>query len=113
MSELASLIELLGEDVTLKLVEAYGGTRRGVPKTMLETHELRELVGDAGFALMFQYLSGVELNVPLAKRWRVEVYYKRGLKPKEIARRVGYTESAVYRILNGEKRVSGQLALAF
>jgi AraC-like DNA-binding protein len=101
MSELGSLIELLGEEVTLKLVEAYGGTRRGVPKFMPEKHELRDLLGDAGFALLFQYFGGTEIAVPLAKRWRLELYAKSGLKTKEIARRAGYSERSVARILNG------------
>ena len=110
MSELGSLIELLGEDATLKLVETYGGTRRGVPKYMPETHELRDLLGDAAFVLLFQYFGGSEISVPLAKRWRLELYAKRGLKTKEIARRAGYSERSVARILNGDGAMHGQLA---
>ena len=99
MNELASMIELLGEDATLKLVEAYGGTRRGVPKYMPEAHELRDLLGDAAFALLFQYYGGSEITMPMARHWRIEIYLKRDMKPKEIARRAGCTEAAVYAYL--------------
>lgn len=113
MSELASLVELLGSDVTLKLVEAYGGTRRGVPKFMPAAHELRDLLGDAGFALLFQYFGGSEIAVPMARQWRFEVYKNRGLKTKEIARRIGLSERRVSQLLNGDRRANGQLTFAF
>ena len=113
MSELHTLLELLGEDATLALIEAYGGTRVGVPQTAPKEHPLRTLLGEADFARLMKGFGGAEISVPLARRWRVKIYAGKKLRRKEIALRAGYTESAVSRILNGEKRQPGQLVLAF
>jgi hypothetical protein len=99
MSELASLLELLGQESTLKIVEAHGGTRVKVPKDSATPHHLRELLGDAGYAVLWQYFGGSELVVPMARKWRFEIYNAREMKPKEIARKTGSTEDAVYRHL--------------
>lgn len=99
-AELQGMLELLGKDATLKLVEAYGGVRCLVPKRFPAEHELLELLGAAAFALLHQYYGGSIIAVPLAKRWRIRVYKERGLTTKEIARRTGYTERAVARIVN-------------
>jgi hypothetical protein len=111
MSELSFLLETLGEDLTLKMVEAFGGTRCHVPEEKIETHRLREVLGDAGFALLRKHAAGDQIKVPLAKRWRLEVYAKRGLQTAEIARRVGYDERSVARIRNGNGNMSAQLSL--
>ncbi len=113
MSDLQALLELLGEETTLVLVEAYGGTRRAVPKSLPEKHELRDLLGNEAFELLHRYFGGSELKLPLAKRWRLEIYRQRGLKTKEIARRTGYTERAVARILNDDGANKQQMTLAF
>lgn len=113
MSDLNALLELLGEATTLKLVEAYGGTRRVVPKSLPIHHELRDLLGDAAFLKLHQYFGGSELSLPLAKRWRLEIYKRQGLKTKEIARRTGYTERAVARIINNEANASWQFKFEF
>ena len=96
MSELGSLVELLGVEPTLKLIEAYGGTRVGVPKAMPKEHRLRDLLGDSGFALLFQYFGGDEIVVPMARSWRFDIYAEQGLKPREIALKCGCTEAAYY-----------------
>ncbi len=113
MSDLGALLELLGEDATLRLVEAYGGTRRAVPKKMPEQHELKELLGEHAFAELHRYFGGSELKLPLAKRWRLEIYRKRGLRTKEIARLTGYTERAVARIINDAGETSRQMNFTF
>lgn len=113
MKELTALLELLGEDSTLKLVQAYGGTRLSVPKTMPQTHALRDLLGDDGFALLFQYFGGSEIPVPIARRWRFDIYKKRGITRREIARHLGCSEKTVYAYFRGEQRAQGQLTLSF
>lgn len=54
-SELGSMIELLGDDATLALIEAYAGTRVSVPKVRPVAHPLLDLLGEAHFGLLFQY----------------------------------------------------------
>lgn len=115
MSELRSLIELLGEEATLKIVEAYGGTRLSVPKVMPKEHRLRELLGDGSFALLYQYFGGSTIMIPIAREWRIDLYLKQ--KPRltraEIARRAGCSENTVYAHQRGDKRAPGQLNLTF
>jgi AraC-like DNA-binding protein len=105
------MIELLGEDATLKLVEAYGGTRRGVPKKMPKEHELLDLLGPSSFALLHQYFAGSEIAIPLARQWRVHVFERKGLTPKELALRAGMSERHVHRILREKRAMSGQMSL--
>ncbi len=97
MKELSNLIELLGEESTLKLVQEHAGTRVGLPKKMPEDHPLRALLGDAGFALLCQYFGGYEISVPVARAWRFEMYTAQGLTPKRIARLCGCSEDAFYK----------------
>lgn len=113
MSDITALIELIGEDATIKLIEAYGGTRPTVPKTFPAQHPMKELLGDFDFKNLHQYFGGCTLRLPLAKRWRLEIYRQRGMKTKEIARRTGYTERAVARIINEADAPRHQMALPF
>jgi hypothetical protein len=113
VKESNALLELLGEDLTLKLMEAYGGRRVGVPKEMPEQHELRELLGDSGFALIFQYFGGSEIAVPMARRWRFEVYERRGLRPVQIAKLASCTEAAYYKYRSEKHTKTSQFKFAF
>lgn len=113
MSDLTALIELIGEDATVKLIEAYGGTRPTVPTIFPAQHPMKDLLGDFDFKRLHQYFGGCVLQLPLAKRWRLEIYRQRGMKTKEIARRTGYTERAVARILNEDDVPFPQMAFRF
>lgn len=113
MSDLAALLELVGEDATIKLIEAYGGTRPTVPKYFPASHPMKDLLGDDDFKNLHQYFGGCVLHLPLAKRWRLEIYRQRGMKTKEIARRTGYTERAVARIINEADMPCHQIAFPF
>jgi hypothetical protein len=93
---LSELLELLGEDATLTFVQAYAGTRRKIPKTMPKEHELIDLLGPEHFARLWEYFGGSEMAVPMARRWRFEVYTRRGMMPKEIAVKCGCTEMNYY-----------------
>jgi hypothetical protein len=107
------MIELLGEDATLALIEAHGGTRVNVPKAVPAQHPLRDLLGEARFALLFQYFGGTEIVVPQAREWRLRLYQRRGMTRREMARRLGLTENRVYAKLRGDRREPGQLTLNF
>jgi hypothetical protein len=111
MSDFHAVLELIGEDMTLKLVEAYGGTRCAVPKALPEKHELRDLLGDTAFEELHRFFGGYELKLPLAKRWRLDVYRKQGFRTRDLARKTGYTERAVSRIINNEAAASWQYKL--
>jgi hypothetical protein len=113
VSEFSALLELLGEDATLKLVEAYGGRRVDVPKEFPEKHILRDLLGDSGFALLFQYFGGSFIAVPMARRQRFEIYERRGLRPVEIAKLAACTEAAYYKYRGEKGKVAEQRSFAF
>lgn len=113
MSDLGALLELVGEDATVKLLEAYGGTRPTVPKFFPAQHPMMDLLGEYDFKILHQYFGGCVLHLPLAKRWRLAIYRRRGLKTKEIARRTGYTERAVARIINETETPCRQMVFRF
>ena len=96
MSELGNLIELLGDQLALQLIELHGGTRLNVPRAIGEEHPLRAALGARGVELLVRYFGGAEIKVPMARPWRAAIYRTRGLTYREIARRLGCTETAVY-----------------
>jgi Mor family transcriptional regulator len=111
LKELTSLLELIGEEMTLKLVENFGGTRVFVPKAMVKKHPVIDVLGEIGLALMIQYFSG-DMPIPIARGWRIQLYLKQGLKIKEIARKVHCSETAVYKHKRGEP-IAAQMQMAF
>lgn len=127
MSELASLLELLGTDATIALIEAHGGTRLSVPRNAGAACDVRERIGDESFLRLVQYFGGAVLTIPLARGWRAAIYRQRGMTYREIARACGVVESAVYKMLSdprgaaqrsrgrmiGSKPVPGQTTFSF
>ncbi len=112
MKEFNSLLELLGEELTLKLVERYAGTRVIVPVKMVKSHELIDVLGESGLSLMIQYYGGVVMAIPLARGWRIQHYLKQNLMIREIARKVNCSEAAVYKHKRGQP-ISDQMSMAF
>ncbi|MGH8327259.1 MAG: helix-turn-helix domain-containing protein [Steroidobacteraceae bacterium] len=96
MSELSELAELLGENETLRLIELYGGTRLTVPRVIGDGHPLAAEMGAEAAARLERFFGGSEVKVPMARSWRSAIYRARGLTYREIARKLGCTESAVY-----------------
>lgn len=105
------MIEVMGEQATMKLVHEMGGLRLVVPGWPLKRpssryQHLEEIVGpDAAQAFATRW-GNIEVQVPLAKkalmrlrdRSIVEAYAK-GVQPPELARRYGITEGHVWRVL--------------
>ncbi len=110
MSELGSLVELLGTETAVALIEAHGGTRISVPMSASAESPLRAELGDSGYLRLVQYFGGHLLQVPVARKWRIEVYDARGMTRREMARRLGCTEATVYKFL-GRKRDERQLSM--
>ena len=109
MKDLAFLIEMLGEEVTLKLVETYGGTRRYVPQKLLEQHEMREALGDDGFEALQKCFGGFDLPIPQAREWRFHIYNRSGLSARIMARKLGLTERRVRQMMAGDVRSAHQI----
>ena len=106
MSELSLLLETIGEDATVTLIEAFGGTRLDVPKlpTRQQRSDLKKLLGEETFKRLHRHFGGTRIFVPLAKRWRFAVYDRKGLTKREMAQRLHCTEGTVYSLQRARKR---------
>ena len=93
------LLEVIGADALLKLIEARGGTRVYIPDDP-ENSGMPGLIGaEAAQALTKHYGRG-SITVPLAKAWRA-AHYRRveALSHAAIAMKLGMSEDAVQKLL--------------
>ncbi len=107
--EARRLAELIGAAAAFKLIERHGGTRVFVPRQPSE--RIIALIGDAAAAQLCAAYGGDNIKVPLARAWRVLVYRARGLTYPAIARAVGCSEDAVWRVLSRHERTAKQFDL--
>ncbi len=91
-----SLIDLIGEDATFRLVERFAGTRTYIPHNARGDVHLAELLGREAAAKLAAEFGGLYLRVPLAKPFRIKALRQSGLSYAEIALRVGCTEVTVF-----------------
>lgn len=98
--ELRKYAQALGLDGLLRLLEARGGTRMAVPLKVGNSGLVDELGADLAEAVVRHY-AGMIFKVPLGRPWRVQCYYIRDRASyASIARKVGLTETGVWRILS-------------
>ncbi|MBT8170435.1 helix-turn-helix domain-containing protein [Falsiruegeria litorea] len=88
-------LEALGLDDTLKFIEAYGGTEIYIAQQPQSRSSVVDLVGYAKARALAVIDFRLARRVPLAKKWRAQVYKSQGLKTVEIARKLGSAESTV------------------
>jgi hypothetical protein len=96
---MAEVHKLLGDEAMLALVEMHGGTRLPVPGKMLERHPLARLLGFEPARRLVEAFGPGTLTVGLCKTWRVHVLRGQGYSYDLIARRLGMTSYAVFRII--------------
>ena len=108
--EVAPLVALIGEAATLALLEHYAGTRVQIPARVTERSALARAIGLRAARRLGAEMAGTKLSVPLAKRWRILHLRQAGLSYAALARRVGTTESVVYRTL-ADHGMTDQLTL--
>lgn len=98
--ELAWLVEVIGEEATLLLIENFGGTRVNVPVQPDRPSILAEAVGLETQAKLVARFGGDRLKIPLCRWWRARIYrWQRGMTIQQIARRLGMVESGVSLLL--------------
>lgn len=99
--ELQPLAQVLGEAGLLKLIETFGGTELKVPKGARGIGKLAAAIGEVAARALSEARGGETLRVPLARNWRARVYFAapRSMSQREIARKLGATESAIYNML--------------
>lgn len=89
------LVELIGVEMTLKLMNLHGGSRVFVPLRAKPGQRLaRELSPEAEAALVDEF-GGNNLDVPLCKTWRARIYRSRGMTHRDIALALGCNERSV------------------
>lgn len=99
MSETLTILrETIGDDATLKLVAARGGTTVFVPREAKEGHLLADLLGVEAAALLEERWGGEYLTVPIAREFRIDALLARGdMTAPEIALATGAHEDMVRR----------------
>lgn len=111
--ELKNLIETLGQEGALRLIETFGGTRIVVPAARPVSHKLLDVLGSHDFDLLWTHYRGEVFAVPIARAWRINLYAAQQLSRAEIARRAGCSENTVYAHLRGDRQSGLQLTLRF
>ena len=91
------LLDLLGPEDFLRLVEAHGGTRLYVPRTE-NGSSLPEELGLEAVEKLQGLRAGEWIRVPLAREWRARHYRANGLTNAKIAVRLGLTETGVNKL---------------
>lgn len=112
------LIEALGPDDTLRLIEARGGTLLWVPKGVDNSSEKLKADLEAEFdtkmvKALIRAFGGGRIAIPLCEKWRTALYASRGLKQAEIARKLGCTVDTVSRRLKRIDTPQTQISLPF
>ncbi|WP_244617919.1 hypothetical protein [Rhizobium sp. RU35A] len=97
------LLDLLGEDDFFRLVEAHAGMRLYIPADPHRSSLPDEIGLSAARKLAGEYRGGY-IKVPLARQFRALRYREAGLSNKEVARRLGLTETAVEDIFSKARK---------
>ncbi len=96
--EIQTIVELIGEEAALALMERHGGAEIYIP---LHADGSR-LVADIGYAAtsaLAAYFGRERLKVPLCKPWRARILWRQGLSRNAIARKLLMSTSSVDRAL--------------
>ena len=110
--ELAFLSDHIPPEAVLAIVEAHGGNRIYFAKKS-EGSELEALIGAQGAAALAKAHGGETWRVPLVKDWRVRLYHASGMSYGQIARRLGMSDTTVWRHLHHADLTASQLDLGF
>lgn len=109
-AELRYLVEILGAEGTLALIERRGGTRLRIPKTFRAQSAFAAEFGAKAARELVRRRGGDDLKVPLSKAWRARVYDAQDMSYPAIARKLGCSETSVWRYLS-RRAVPGQYTL--
>ncbi|WP_319519655.1 sigma factor-like helix-turn-helix DNA-binding protein [uncultured Martelella sp.] len=99
----AELRGALGDDAFMHLIERVGGIRFYVPHDPQKSADKEALGTDILYRLSDLY-PGEHIKVPLARRFRADRYRLQGLSHADIARRLGMSESGVYKLLRASPK---------
>jgi len=92
------LLSILGDDGFFRLTEAYAGVRLYVPAN-IDRSELPAVIGTDFAARLARAYPGSHIRVPLAREFRARRYVAGGLTIREIALKLGLTETGVNKLI--------------
>lgn len=102
----AEIVEVVGVEAALRLVEAWGGIRLYVPQHMPEDHLLVSTLGRAEADQLADRYGGETVHIPrclhalrAVRNGRIRAERHDGASPALLALRYGLTERQVYAIL--------------
>ncbi len=103
-SNLNWLVEAVGLEGAITIVENYGGRQVYIPNgTSRQEGSIRRFEDRLGCDLahsMMRYFGGSTISAPISSGWLTEVYYVRGLSMNDIAEKLHCSVSTVWRRLN-------------
>lgn len=97
------LLALIGEEAFFRLVEEHAGIRLYVPSNP-ERSGLPEIIGQEAAVALASAFPGGYIRVPLAREFRVMRYVKAGWSNRDMAQRLGLTESGVEKLLKRSRK---------
>lgn len=107
---LALMVEVIGVDATLSLVNEYGGIAVHIPNKAKPSHVMVELIGDDNFKELCKYFGGAQFSFPrcvhllrAVRDEKILAERKAGKTNFKIARDNALTERQVRRILKKQQ----------
>jgi hypothetical protein len=97
------LLDTLGEDNFIRLVEEHGGTRLFIPIDSSRS-KLPASIGLDNTMRLINLYARSYIKVPVAKEFRALRYREAGLSNSQVARKLGLTESSVEKIFNRARK---------
>ena len=102
-AELARFTDLIGATATLALVRAFGGLLVYFPENPPPQGPLAKAIGLEAAQILGQAWARDRRRVPLARHWQARCLQAEGKNQREIARKLGVTETAVHDLLYGRR----------
>ena len=108
---LQRLVAVIGKEQTLKLAKTVGGLERVmIPKSPLQAHMWRDVLGAEDWARVVATFAGERLDLPRAcflsvKKWAILDLASEGLAHRQIALRAHCTERYVRMVLEGQPKI--------
>lgn len=104
------LAEILGQAATTRLIEALGGTRVYVPRTIGVHHPIAQAIGVKAAALLAESHGTMWLDLPkphLRRARALEAALSGAMLIKEVALSFDYTERMIYKMLADHRAAQG------
>lgn len=94
-AQIAPYVEILGVDLTIDFLLAFGGAELCIPADPKGKGQLEALIGYDRAKRLGENLHRLQRRVPLAKRWTAQVLRAKGYSVNDIARRLHVSDVSV------------------